>query len=68
MSTNFSDWTLTSNGQTYTFSTSREMFEFSDRLSRERQERIEQNVRPYLPVHGCKCPPCQNLHPGEVVF
>ena len=68
MSTDFSYWTLWSNGQRYTFDTYRELAEFSQKLSDERRERIEQNVRPYLPVQGCKSPPCQNLHPGEVVF
>jgi len=42
-------WSLWSNGQRYTFATSREMFAFSDQLARERRERIAANVTPWLP-------------------
>ena len=49
MTTNFSYWTLWSNGQRYTFDTYRELSEFSQKLSDERRERIETNVTPYLP-------------------
>ena len=41
-------WSLWSNGKRYTFATSREMFAFSDELSRQRQARFERNVQPWL--------------------
>ena len=41
-------WSLWSNGQRYTFATSQEMFAFEDQLARERRERIERNVTPWL--------------------
>ncbi len=41
-------WTLWSNGQRYTFATARELFAFEDQLARERRERYERNVAPWL--------------------
>ena len=41
-------WSLWSDGQRYTFATSQEMFAFEDQLARERRERIERNVTPWL--------------------
>lgn len=41
-------WTLLSNGQRYTFDTYRELNEFSQQLSNERRQRLEQNVQPWI--------------------
>jgi len=46
--TEWSYWTLWSNGQRYTFATNAELRAFSDQQSDERRERFERNVAPWL--------------------
>ena len=43
-------WTLLCDGNRYTFDTYRELKEFSQQLSDERAQRLEQNVRPWLSI------------------
>ena len=50
MTTSFNTWTLINNGQSYYFDTYRELKEFSQQLSDERAQRLEQNVRPWLSI------------------